>query len=256
MCLIAVGWKLRPDYPLILAANRDEFFARTAAPAAFWTDHPQLLAGRDLEQGGTWLGITRAGRLAAVTNYREGRRRRNGSRSRGWLVRDYLLSEAAPETFLGSVDETRADYDGFNLLAGTPTQLCYYSNRTGETIAVAPGAHALSNHLLNTPWPKVTRARDGLAALAQTPPGELTGALFALLSDRELPPQDRLPDTGVGAEWERALSTAFIRVGDYGTRCSTVVLVDAAGHTTFEEISYAADGTVAARRRYELDIMV
>lgn len=254
MCLIAIGWQLRPDYPLLLAANRDEFFARPAAPATFWSDHPRLLAGRDLEQGGTWLGITRSGRLAAVTNYREGRRSRSGQRSRGWLVRDFLLSDVAPGAFLAELDQDRHEFDGFNLLAGTLTELYYYSNRTGRLTAVSPGAHALSNHLLDTPWPKVARAREGIAALADVPASGLPEALFALLSDREIPPDDALPDTGIGQDWERVLSTAFIRGSDYGTRCSTVLMVDHTGRAHFEEYSYAPEGAVTAHRRFEVPL--
>ena len=252
MCLIAIGWQLRPDYPLILAANRDEFFARPATPAAFWSDHPALLAGRDLEQGGTWLGITRSGRLAAVTNYREGQRRRTGQRSRGWLVRDFLVSDAAPSAFVAELDRARNLFDGFNLLAGTLTELYYYSNRAGQLVSVSPGAHALSNHLLDTPWPKVTRAREAITALADAPGSDLPQALFALLSDRQAPPDEALPDTGIGQERERVLSTAFIRGADYGTRCSTVLLVDHTGRMHFEEYSYAADGAVTAHRRFEV----
>ena len=254
MCLIAVGWRLREDYPLILAANRDEFFARPAAPAAFWQDHAEILAGRDLLQGGTWLGLTRSGRLAAVTNYRDGRRARAGRLSRGWLVRDYLLSEQQPSSFLAQVRETADQYDGFNLIAGTPSALFHYSNRGTEVTTLAPGAHALSNHLLNTPWPKVQRARQALAALADSPAAALPEALFALLADRTSASDDALPDTGVGLEWERVLSTAFIQATDYGTRCSTVLLVDRTGRARFEERSFAPDGTTLAHRLHEVQL--
>lgn len=254
MCLIAVGWRLREDYPLMLAANRDELFARAAAPAAFWRDHSDLLAGQDLLQGGTWLGLTRSGRLAAVTNYREGRRERTGLLSRGWLVRDYLLSKQAPSSFLAQVRATADQYDGFNLIAGTPSALFHYSNRGAQVTALPPGAHGLSNHLLNTPWPKVQRARTALAALADSPAAELPEALFALLADRSAAQDEALPDTGIALEWERLLSTAFIQTPEYGTRCSTVMLVDRTGQTRFEERSFAADGTTLAHRRYDLQL--
>jgi uncharacterized protein with NRDE domain len=254
MCLIVVGWRLREDYPLMLAANRDEFFARPAAPAAFWQDHSGILAGRDLLQGGSWLGLTRSGRLAAVTNYRDGRRERIGRLSRGWLVRDYLLSEQQPSSFLTQVRATADQYDGFNLIAGTQEGLFHYSNRGTEVTALPAGAHGLSNHLLNTPWPKVRRARQGLAALADSAAATLPDALFALLADQTPAPDEALPHTGIGLEWERLLSTAFIRSTDYGTRCSTVLLVDRTGRARFEERSFASDGTTVAHRRYDVQL--
>jgi uncharacterized protein with NRDE domain len=254
MCLIAIGWKLREDYPLILAANRDEFFSRPAAPADFWQDHDEILAGRDLLQGGTWLGLTRSGRLAAVTNYRDALRGKTGMHSRGWLVRDYLLSEQPPGAFLTQVRAAAGQYDGFNLIAGTRSALFHYSNRGAEVTALPPGAHGLSNHLLNTPWPKVERARQGLTALADAPAAVLPAGLFALLADRMPAPDGALPDTGVGLEWERVLSTAFIQTDGYGTRCSTVLLVDRAGHARFEERTFAADGTIVAHRRHDLQL--
>ncbi len=254
MCLIAVGWRLRADYPLMLAANRDELYARPTAPAAFWADHPDILAGRDLQQGGTWLGLTRSGRIAAVTNFRDGRRARLGERSRGWLVRDYLLSELDPSSFLSQVRSAANQYDGFNLLAGTPRGLFHYSNRGAEVTPVPPGAHGLSNHLLNTPWPKVERVRRGLAALAEAPADELADALFGLLVDTTPAPDEALPDTGIGLDSERVLSTALIRTPDYGTRSSTVLLVDRGGRARFEERSFAPDGSMLTRRRHALDL--
>jgi len=252
MCLIAFSWCVREDYPLILVANRDEFFARPTAAAEYWPDHNHILGGRDLEQGGTWLGLTRSGRLAAVTNFRDGKRSRSGQRSRGWLVRDYLLSDLDAPAFLDRVDESAAQYDGFNLLAGTPEQLFHYSNRTGAITPLARGVHGMSNHLLNTPWPKVERARGILSSLTDAPAGELPDALFALLADRSQPPDEALPDTGIGLEWERVLSTAFIQSQDYGTRCSTVLLIDHTGRVHFEERSFAPDATLIAHRFYEI----
>jgi len=234
MCLIAIGWKLRDDYPLMLAANRDELFSRPAAPAAFWDDQPEILAGRDLLQGGTWLGLTRTGRVAAVTNYRDGRRPKVGTRSRGWLVRDYLLADDTPAGFLAQVRATADQYDGFNLIAGTRSELFHYSNRGAPATPLPAGAHGLSNHLLNTPWPKVQRAREALTALADAPADTLSAGLFALLADESSAPDDALPDTGVGLELERVLSTAFIRTANYGTRCSTVLLVDRTGRARFD----------------------
>jgi uncharacterized protein with NRDE domain len=254
MCLIAIGWRLRGDYPLMMAANRDEFFARPTAPATFWQDHSEILAGRDLLQGGTWLGLTRSGRLAAVTNYRDGHRERVGRLSRGWLVRDYLLSAREPSSFLAQIHATADQYDGFNLIAGTQRGLFHYSNRGPEVIALPAGVHGLSNHLLNTPWPKVERAREGLAALADSPAAGLPEALFALLAERTPASDHILPDSGIGLARERLLSSAFIQSPDYGTRCSTVLLVDRAGGARFEERSFAPDGNTVEHRRYDLQL--
>jgi uncharacterized protein with NRDE domain len=251
MCLIVFAWGVRADFPLVVGANRDEFFARPTQGASPWTDAPHVLAGRDLEQGGTWLGVTRTGRMAAVTNYRDGARSRRRRRSRGWLVRDYLLSEQSPERYLSAVHAQRAEYDGFNLIAGSLDGLWHYSNRSAELTRVAPGVHGLSNHLLDTPWPKVERAKRRLRAVAADAlPDELTGGLFDILADRALPPDADLPQTGVPIEWERLLASAFIQSADYGTRSSTAVLLDAAGGWRFEERSFAPDGALAERRSH------
>ena len=248
MCLITVACGLRADYPLLLAANRDEFFARPTDPARFWPETPHLLAGRDLEQGGTWLGITRNGRIAALTNFRDGTRKRAGRRSRGWLVRDFLLSQHAPDAFLAGVHRDRSQYDGFNLLVGTHQGLYHYSNETGAVTALATGVHGLSNHLLNTPWPKVERARARLSGLASDAAGALPQRLFDLLADDAQAPDDALPATGVPLEWERLLSSAFIRSAGYGTRCSTVILVSAGGEVRFEERTFSAAHALAGQR--------
>jgi uncharacterized protein with NRDE domain len=250
MCLIVFAWGIRNDLPLVIGANRDEFFARPTQGAGFWPEAPQVLAGRDLEQGGTWLGVTRTGRVAAVTNYRDGARQRSGRRSRGWLVRDYLLSDASPERYLGAVHAQRAEYDGFNLVAGSQDGLWHYSNRTAELTPVAAGVHGLSNHLLDTPWPKVERAKQRLRAIADAPAGELTSGLFDILNDRMLAPDCDLPRTGVPLDRERLLATAFIHSADYGTRSSTVLLMDSADGVRFEERSFGADGVLTERRSH------
>jgi uncharacterized protein with NRDE domain len=253
MCLIVVGIGLRPDVPLMLAANRDEFFARPTQAADFWPDAGDVLAGRDLEQGGTWLGLTRSGRLAALTNYREGGRPRTGTHSRGWLVREFLTSDAEPGPYLGGVQEAGDRYDGFNLLVGGREALHYYSNRGGEPTLLSPGVHGLSNHLLDSPWPKVERAKARMAGLTDAPRDALDQRLFELLADDRRAPDDELPQTGVSLEWERVLSSAFIRTDGYGTRSSTVILIGADGQMLFEERSFTPDGAQAEHRRFELE---
>jgi uncharacterized protein with NRDE domain len=254
MCLIVVAVRLRADVPLMLAANRDEFFARPTQQAHFWPDAPQLLAGRDGEQGGTWLGITRSGRIAAVTNYRDGTGRRASGRSRGWLVRDYLMSEEPPQRYLEDVHADREHYDGFNLLVGSQHGLLHYSNRNGKITGLGAGVHGLSNHLLNTPWPKVEQAKSRLQSLAAVPEEALNEALFALLSDDAPAAEHTLPATGVSLAWERLLSSAFIRSPEYGTRSSTVILVAGSGQARFEERSFAAHAAQTTSRVEVLDL--
>jgi uncharacterized protein with NRDE domain len=251
MCLILLAWRARADYPLVLAANRDEFYSRPTAPAQFWADRPEILAGRDLEKGGTWLAIGPNGRLAAVTNYRDGRAPRLGRRSRGELVSAFVTGTAPPLGYLESLAPIQSEFDGFNLLVGSLWDgIAYFSNRTGAPQPLAPGVHGLSNHLLNSAWPKVERGKAGLLDLLAAPVDRLESALFDLLEDQTAPAEHLLPDTGVGREWERTLATAFIRAPGYGTRCTTVVLADATGGVRFIEHTHAVDGQPAQRRTF------
>lgn len=236
MCLILFAWKLHDRFPLVLAANRDEFYERPSAPAAFWDDAPDVLAGRDLKRGGTWLGITRTGRLAAVTNYRDPASLKQDAPSRGELVSDYLRGREDPETYLRRLEIRAPRYNGFSLLLGDwdSSELVYFSNR-GEARRLAPGIHGMSNHLLDSPWPKVARGKQALEALVLSKNDPTPEALLALLASRSRPPDESLPETGVGLEWERVLSPLFIESPTYGTRCSTVVLIDREGMATFVE---------------------
>lgn len=224
MCLILFAWQARARYRLVLAANRDEFYARPAAPMDWWPERPTVLAGRDLEAGGTWFGVTRDGRFAAVTNHRDPHRNVDGRPSRGALVADYLGGDAAPGDYLAALARRGEDYNGFNLLVGDRETLWYYGNRDGAPRPLAPGVYGLSNALLDTPWPKVRHGKHALAtALAQ--PEVAPEALFTLLAERREAPDAELPATGVSLEWERRLSPLFIASEHYGTRCSTVLLL-------------------------------
>lgn len=237
MCLILFAWKTHEDFPLILIANRDEFHERPTAPAAFWDDEPELLGGRDLQEGGTWLGITRGGRLAALTNYRDPSSLKTNAPSRGHLVRDYLRDAGTPERYLSRVRPRAAEYNSFNLLVGNDSELFCFSNRNGLQIPT-PGIHGMSNHLLDTPWPKVERGKQALGRLIGGMKKPSPEALLDLLADRSRPPDDRLPVTGVGLEWERVLSSLFIESPAYGTRSSTVLIIDRKGRVTFVERVY------------------
>jgi uncharacterized protein with NRDE domain len=249
MCLIALAHRVHPDFPLVVAANRDEFYARPTAPAAFWEDQPAILAGRDLECMGTWLGVTRAGRFAAVTNYRDPADARSGAESRGTLVSRFLGGTMSAEKFFADIAAQGDAYRGFNLLASDGNELYCYSNRDGAPRRLDPGLYGLSNHLLDTPWPKVRRVRERLReALNPAPAPE---PLFSLLADTDFPADAELPQTGVGPERERMLSAARIVSESYGTRCSTVVLQGAGGRVQFAERTYGPEGAELDTVRYE-----
>ena len=254
MCLILLALDTHADYALVLAANRDEFYDRPTAPAGFWTDAPEVLAGRDLRAGGTWLGIDRRGRVAAVTNYRQGRRETEAARSRGHLVSDYLTAPGAAGEHMTRVGRDAERYHGFNLICGDGGGLVYFSNREGRARALGPGVYGLSNHLLDSPWPKVTAGKTELSALLATRGDALVGGLFALLADRREAADERLPRTGVSPEWERLLSAAFIASPEYGTRSSTVVLVGREGRAVFVERSFGPGGMPGEEVRFELDL--
>ncbi len=234
MCLIFLAWRRHPDYRLVVAANRDEFYGRPTAPAAYWPEAPDVLAGRDLEGGGTWLGVTRAGRFAALTNVRRGGSHTPDAPTRGRLVSDFLLSASSPGEYLQSLAEQASDYNGFNLLVGDGENLHWLSNRGGEPSTLAPGIYAVSNDLLDTPWPKVVRGKEGFQKLLQARDID-PSAIFDLLMDRKIAADEALPDTGIGLSRERALSPIFIAAGDYGTRSSTVLLIDGTGDVSFHE---------------------
>ncbi|MFA5323178.1 MAG: NRDE family protein [Smithella sp.] len=224
MCLIVFAYNVHPSYKLALAANRDEFYERPSSSADFWKDHPEVLAGRDLKNGGAWLGVTRDGKFAAVTNYRDPATLKNDALSRGKLVSRYLTGRQNTDNYLKKIFSQVERYNGFNLLLGDNNDLFVFSSR-GQKQKLKPGIYALSNHLLNSPWPKVTRSRKMLKAALEKKGDALEGELFSLLADRRVPSDAKLPSTGIGLEWERLLSAIFIESPIYGTRSSTILLI-------------------------------
>ncbi len=233
MCLIVVGWRVHPDYPLVVAANRDEFYARPTAALARWPDAPQVMGGLDLEAGGTWLGITDTGRFAAVTNVREPGMAK-GLLSRGTLTRNFLTSGFSASEYATQIDYAR--YSGFNLLLSDGESLVYCSNRDGQPRALAPGVYGLSNHLLDSPWPKLLQARERFAEALPRLPEQ--SAFFDLLADQSIVDDKNLPSTGVPIEWERLLSAIFVKSESYGTRASTLAWQGANGDITIHEKSF------------------
>ncbi len=254
MCLLALAHRYHEHYPLVLVANRDEFYDRPARMADWWRDHPNILAGRDLRGGGTWLGVARDGRWAAVTNYREGRSP-SAPRSRGELVVNYLCAaDPDPEAFARGLQTRYRDYDGFNLLAGVGGRTVYCGNRGGETRALAPGLYTLSNHLLDTPWPKSEQARFKLASALRD--NRLAPeSLLSVLSDTT-PVEDPalLPATGIDPDLERTLSPPFIVGEEYGTRCTTVLMIDSQGEARFLEQNFLRGEALGDPRVFSFSI--
>ena len=246
MCLITFAWKAHSDYALVVGANRDEWHDRAAAPAAWWNDHRQILAGRDLQAGGTWMGVTRSGRFAAVTNFRDPGDRKSTARSRGELVTAFLIGDETPAAFLAATKKVALDYNGFNLIVGDGNSLAYFGSSEGVIEILAPGIYALSNHTLNEPWPKVTMAKSALSAALQAQMAEDARkmAIYALLSNGAVAPDETLPNTGVGIEWVRMLSPPLIVSEKYGTRTSTILSVANRGGVSFEEHTRDASGKV------------
>lgn len=249
MCLVLIAYRTHPRYPLVLAANRDEFHARPAQALHWWNDGVRMLAGRDLQAGGSWLGLDASGRMALVTNYRDPSLPRPEGTSRGSLIGEFLGGRDGAAGFARATASRAGQFSGFNLLALDRSGLAYVtSHPEPEARTLLPGVYGLSNRQLDTPWPKLLRTRERFER-------ELTSdhpqpeALMRMLSDRTIAADELLPDTGVGLEWERLLSAPFI-VGDgYGTRCSTVVLIGSDGIVTVEERSHATDGGATIRVR-------
>jgi uncharacterized protein with NRDE domain len=252
MCLLVLAWQSHPRFRLIVAANRDEFHERPAAALDWWADDPRIAAGRDLRSAGTWMGASRSGRFAVVTNFRELERAPADAPSRGDVVAGFLRADASTtQDYLDVLRVHAARYAGFNLLLGDAKKLWYVSNRGGNAArALEHGVYGLSNHTLDSPWPKLVRSRERLAALLATDRVE-PDALFALLADRTPADLDETPDTGLPPDWERALSSPFVVHERYGTRCSTVLLVTHDGHTTLCERRFDALGAHTGATRIE-----
>ncbi|HJV46226.1 MAG TPA: NRDE family protein [Bacillota bacterium] len=239
MCIILFAYQAHPQYHLLVAANRDEFYNRPTEVAAFWADNQQVLAGRDREQMGTWMGVTKNGRFAALTNYRDPYSVNNHALSRGELVKQYLIIEDDPAEYLAKVQKNRQQYNGFNLLVGDTQHLFYYSKQDNVIMELEPGIYGLSNASLNTPWPKIQKGRRVLGELLKDHSAEISKeTVFQLLADVEGVEDKYLPNTGVGLEWERILSPIFIESPDYGTRSSTLLTIRHDGWVEYVERTF------------------
>ena len=253
MCLIVFANNFHKDYKLIFAANRDEFYNRPTEAAHFWNDYPELLAGQDLEAGGTWMGITKSGRFAAITNYRDMKNIKENAPSRGNLTLDFLTSDISPEKYFAEIKNEFKNYNGFNLILGDVDNLFYISNIQSELKKIEPGIHGLSNAFLDTKWPKVDTSKQRLEkSISDNQISE--EVLMKILDDKSFAEDENLPETGVGIELERVLSSVFIKTEKYGTRCSTVMLIDQQDNVQFIERTYLPAKDKFIRNEFKFDI--
>ena len=243
MCYILLAVNQSKQYPFILAANRDEFYQRNSTQLAYWADMPEIAGGRDLEQGGTWMAVNKSGRFAAITNFREAGNSSHSVRSRGLLITDFLSTDTGIEEFSKNLLDRTDTYSGYNLIYGIlPDQLYYFSNRNNQAaIPLAQGVHSLSNHLLDTPWPKVLHGKQAFKQIIKNQANSMLPSLFQLLGDRTTATADELPDTGVDMNFEKLLSSIYIEGEDYGTRCSSIITVDQYQQLTFTELTHNND---------------
>lgn len=249
MCIAYIAFATHPDWPLFIAANRDEFHNRPTLAAAPWQSNNNVIGGIDCLGQGSWLGVTRQGRFALLTNHREPGKTNPTAPSRGELVSRYLDGDSATERYMAEVQQQGSAYNGFNLLAGDADSAWYVGNRSKQTEPerLAPGRYVVSNHLLNTPWPKAERLRQALDAYPQDSLEHSLNPVFALLKDQTTAADDKLPATGLSLEQERLLSSPFIISPNYGTRCSTVIAMHASGRVFFSEVSYNTAGVITER---------
>ncbi len=251
--MLLISYKSHPGYNLIVAANRDEFYNRPAVPANYWDENKNILAGRDLLAGGTWLGVTKKGRFAAVTNYRDMSKTEPLATTRGNLTREFLSSGISPELYGDKIVREAADYSGYNLIFGDGRELFYFSNRSGKLVKLTPGIYGLSNHLLDTPWPKVRKSKTSFKKILSNK-NISEEELFKLLSDTSLPPDESLPDTGLSLEIERAVSPIFVKTPLYGTRSSTVIFWNKRDEIKFIEKSLDVSSNKWIASEYDFKI--
>lgn len=250
MCLVVIAYRACPDYPLIVAANRDEFHARPTEDAHWWADRPDVLGGRDLQAGGTWLAVQRNGRFATVTNYRDAELPSGKFLSRGHLITDFLDSELTAIEYLQTIQGDR--YSGFNLLVADGETLGYLSNRGAACKSLSPGIYAVANESLDTPWPKVVRSKSALQRLVDANTVNET-ELFRILNDRNKARSNEVNAHGLPFEKAHALTAPFIVLPDYGTRCSTVLMRDHSGRHRFVEKRFTADGMSSGSSEFSFD---
>lgn len=238
MCILFIAIKQHPHYPLVIAANRDEFFERPTQSAHFWTQHPDVIAGKDLKAGGTWMGASKSGHIAALTNIRDPKRVDLTKQTRGELVINYLIQAPSANEFETSLIEQAGLYNGYNLLFGHWQNLRVYNNHTNNTVHLTQGTYGLSNADLNSPWPKLNLGVQQLQQYCQQESDLKSKHLFDLLLNKHKSEDYLLPHTGISLEWERQLSSIFIQGEEYGTRSSTVVMIDVNNRLHYQEKTF------------------
>lgn len=254
MCIVNFHFHKHPIYKLIVVANRDEYYERPTKSACFWEDELNILAGRDLLQKGTWLGISREGKFAAITNYRDPSLPETGRYSRGEIIRNYLTRDIDSEIFIKHLIKNRANYGGYNIIFGNQNQLFHYNNILNESNVIDTGTHSVSNHSLNTPWPKVVKGKSKLQDYVQSHQEKVhIDDLFQIVADRSIAKDAELPHTGVGLRMERLLSPLFVKMENYGTRSSTILLIDKKDQVTYVERTFL-DGEFQYDKQYKFSI--
>ncbi|MCG8305835.1 MAG: NRDE family protein [Cytophagales bacterium] len=255
MCLIILALNKHPRYKLILAANRDEFFNRPTVEADFWEEHKNILAGRDKLSNGTWLGISKSGRFTAITNYRDPGLNRTNTSSRGTLSKNFLLGATNVRSFISQISEEKQNYNGFNILLSDNglRSLYHYSNISNETTKISDGVHGLSNHLLDTNWPKVATGKKNLGKILEAGSIDLAD-LIEMLKNETYAPDNALPNTGISFHLEKKLSPVFISMKGYGTRCSTALLLDYDHMLSFREVSYNENKEVISEKNFSFEL--
>lgn len=255
MCLILFAFNQHSKYKLILVANRDEFFNRPTLAADFWPEDNSILGGRDIESKGTWLGINKNGRFIAITNFRDPKNIDPKAISRGILSYQYLIQKNDVSTFLKQIRKNRQLYNGFNLLLSDNgfSNMFHYSNITDQTTKIEAGIHGLSNHLLDTEWPKVKIGKNGISGVIRSETIR-TSDLIELLIDDQPAPDNMLPKTGISYDLEKKLSPVFISMDGYGTRCTTAILVDKKNKLTFHEVTYDENRHIICEKKYNMKI--
>jgi uncharacterized protein with NRDE domain len=250
MCLIVFAYKTRPGVPLVFAGNRDEFYERPTEKAHIWSTTPEIIAGKDKKAGGTWLGLSSDGRIAAITNYRDMNQIKPDAPSRGHIVKDALTSPHTTEQYLEHLQRVADEYNGFNLITGNREKLFYFNNQTMQVEELKPGIYSLSNAFLNTPWPKSEWAKEHFRQILDS--GEQKpDRFFSMLKNSDTYPPEMLPETGLSNEKEKAVSAVFIKTEGYGSRSSTVMKLFQDDSFYFEERTYkAASKKVKSRQKF------
>ena len=252
MCILFIAIQQHPEYPLIIAANRDEFHQRPTQAAHYWPETPELLAGKDLKAGGSWMGVNKQGRIAALTNIRDPQHFVADKQSRGSLVTEFLTRKVSPHNYLQQLQQSATQYNGFNLLFGDYQHLQVFNSATNSCQPLTKGTWGLSNAALNSPWPKVSAGMQQLETYCQQTVTPRSEDLFALLQNQQKAADETLPSTGVSLEWERQLSSIFIQGEEYGTRSSSILMLNANNQLQWHDRTYDQQAQITRQKSFTI----